>query len=125
MNNAQIISGFLDLLQDSNNFDTQALQDLPQLAQTLDRAGGEQFDPIADAIVDWCAAHQPLGEHLRNAALRWTPKKANPADEELIKRNISVIREQVKQKAGNQQTPAEAEQVQQSTTPQQSPPQNS
>lgn len=105
MNYAQIISGFLDLLQDSENFDSKALQDLYQLEQTLTQFGDDQFDPVADAIVDWCAAHQPLGENLRTAALRWTPQKANPADDELIKKNISVIRETVKQKAQNQSTP--------------------
>lgn len=102
MNYAQIIQGFLDLLKDSDNFDPKALQDLHQLDRTLEQFSNEQFDAIADAIVDWCAAHQPLGENLRTAALRWTPQKANPADEELIKKNISVIREKVKQKAEDQ-----------------------
>jgi len=106
MNYAQIIQGFLDLLQDSDKFDPKALQDLPQLNRTLDRLSDEQFDAIADALVEWCAAHQPLGENLRATALRWTPQKANPADEELIKKNISVIREKVKQKAEDQ-PPAE------------------
>jgi hypothetical protein len=105
MNYAQIIQGFRDLLNDSDSFDSKALQDLPQLERTLSQFSDEQFDPIADAIVDWCAAHQPLGENLRTAALRWTPQKANPADEELIKKNISVIRETVKQKVQDQPTP--------------------
>jgi hypothetical protein len=39
-------------------------------------------------------------------AVRWTPQKANPADEEGIKKNISVIRETVKKKAANPQPPA-------------------
>jgi len=38
-------------------------------------------------------------------AVRWTPQKANRADEEGIKKNISVIRETVKQKAANPQPP--------------------
>jgi hypothetical protein len=106
MNYAQIILGFRELLAESNNFDRQAGQDLPQLAQTLDQFSDDDFNSVADAIVDWCAAHQPLGETLRMVAVRWTPQKANPADEEGIKKNISVIRETVKQKAANPQPPA-------------------
>ena len=102
----QIISGFLELLQDSPALTTQTLQDLPQLAQTINQFSEEQFDPIADAIIDWCAVHQPLGESLRVMALRWTPAKANPADEELIKKNISLvkeIKEEIKTKSEEQQ----------------------
>lgn len=102
MNYAQIIQGFLDLLQDSDNSETTAMPEWHQLDRTLDRLSDDEFDSIADALVDWCAAHQPLGENLRATALRWTPQKANPADEELIKKNISVIREKVKQKAEDQ-----------------------
>ncbi len=107
MNDAQIILGFLDLLEDSDTFESKALQDLPQLAHTLEQFSDDQVNPITEAIVDWCANHQPLGENLRIYALRWTPKKANPADEEQIKKNISVIREKVKQKAEPQQPPAQ------------------
>ncbi|MFP4101612.1 hypothetical protein [Coleofasciculus sp.] len=106
MNYAQIIAGFRELLEESNSFDRQALQDLPQLEKTLDQLSDDDFNPVADAIVDWCAAHQPLGENLRMVAVRWIPPKANPADEEGIKKNISVIRETVKQKAANPQPPA-------------------
>ena len=108
MNYAQIIAGFRELLKESNNFDRQALQDLPQLEQTLNQFSDEEFDPFAKAIANWCAAHQPLGDNLRNLAeaVRWTPQKANRADEEGIKKNISVIRETVKQKAANPQPPA-------------------
>ncbi len=115
MNYAQIIQGFLDLLKDSDNFDPKALQDLHELDRTLERFSNEQFDAIADAIVDWCATHQPLGENLRTAALRWTPQKANPADEELIKKNISVIRDKVKQKAEDQPPPDQKPENQQPT----------
>lgn len=100
----QIISGFLELLQDSHALTAQTLQDLPQLAQTINQFSEEQFDPIADAIIDWCAVHQPLGESLRVMALRWTPTKANPADEELIKKNISLVKEEIKTKAEEQQS---------------------
>lgn len=100
----QIISGFLELLQDSPALTTQTLQDLPQLAQTINQFSEEQFDPIADAIIDWCAVHQPLGESLRVMALRWTPTKANDADEELIKKNISLIKEEIKTKSEEQQS---------------------
>ena len=51
MNYAQIIQGFLDLLNDSNSFDSKSLQDLYQLERSLDQFSDEQFDPIADAIV--------------------------------------------------------------------------
>ena len=52
----QIISGFLELLQDSPALTAQTLQDLPQLAQTINQFSEEQFDPIADAIIDWCCS---------------------------------------------------------------------
>ena len=37
-------------------------------------------------------------------ALRWTPTKANDADEELIKKNISLIKEEIKTKSEEQQS---------------------
>jgi len=92
----QIISGFRELLQDSQTLTAQTVKDLPQLAQTINQFTEEQFEPITDAIVEWCAAHQPLGESLRVMALRWSPTKANPADEELIKKNISLVKEEIK-----------------------------
>lgn len=104
----QTLAGFLELLKESQALPAQAVQDLPQLAQTINQFNEAQFDPIADAIVDWCAAHQPIGESLRVRALRWTPRKANPADEEPIKKNISLvgeIKETIKAKSEEQQSP--------------------
>ncbi|MGK7881470.1 MAG: hypothetical protein AB4060_15435 [Crocosphaera sp.] len=101
MNHNQIILGFIDLLE-KENFDQKSLQNLPQLWQTLDNIDNEQFDAIADAIVDWCANHQPLGETLRVIALRRQPKKADQAKEEQIKDNIS-LKNKIKQKIEDSQ----------------------
>ncbi|MEM9272146.1 MAG: hypothetical protein AAGA80_04155 [Cyanobacteria bacterium P01_F01_bin.143] len=110
MNYSQIGSGFLDLLKDLDP-DSQAKQDLPQLVDILESLDDDQSDAIADAIVDWCAAHQPLGENLRIVALRRPPTKANQANEEQIKYNISLkmkikqkIQENQEQKSDNSQT---------------------
>ncbi len=89
MNHRQIIAGFSDLLT-NENFDSQAIQDLSQLSQTLEKLENDQSDAIADAIVDWCVNHQPLGESLRIVALRWKPRRANKANEEKIRDNISL-----------------------------------
>ena len=89
MNHRQIFVGFCDLLI-NENFDSQAIQDLPQLSQTLKKLEKDQSDDaMADAILDWCANHQPLGENLRFGALRWDSDSTNEAEEEQIKRNIS------------------------------------
>lgn len=68
MDNSRIILGFSDLLE-TENLAQQSIRDLPQLWQILVNIDNKQSDAIADAIVDWCANHQPLGENLRVIAL--------------------------------------------------------
>ncbi|MDJ0578780.1 hypothetical protein [Crocosphaera sp.] len=93
MNDRQIFIGFCDLLT-NENLDSQAIQDLSQLSQTLKKLKNDQSDDaIADAIVDWCANHQPLGESLRMRSLRARAirhKGGNQADQEQWISNISL-----------------------------------
>ena len=94
MDDYQIFAGFLDLLE-KPEFDRidRALQDLTQLHLTLKQYRKNQFEDIADAIVNWCAAHQPLGEQLKFVSERWNPLKPDPSMEELTIANITEFNE--------------------------------
>ena len=102
MNNAQIIAGFLELLRQSD-FDNnkEALKDLPQLYTKLNLYSENEFETIADTVVDWCAEHQPLGDKLINVS---SPKKfesmesADTTEEQFIKTNIMEIKQEIKEK---------------------------
>ena len=95
MDNARIIAGFLKLLQQSD-FDNnnKALKDLPQLGIKLDLYRDNEFETIADTIVDWCAEYQPLGDELIKVAneLKFdSPEPADPTEEQGIQTNIMEI----------------------------------
>ena len=100
MNCHQIMSGFFELLSNSKTLEMkalQALQNLPQLLQNLDQLENDQYDTIADTIVDWCANNQPLGENLRIVALRAVrPKGGNPAHDALRVTNIDLPKLKIK-----------------------------
>lgn len=65
MQSDQILETFLELLDNHYSFfPTQAVQDLPQLNQTLAQFTEDEIEPAVEAIVDWCASHQPLGKKL-------------------------------------------------------------
>ncbi|NER29441.1 MAG: hypothetical protein F6J89_17885 [Symploca sp. SIO1C4] len=114
MNEAKIISGFSQLLQDSNYSNSSLAKSWAQLDQTLGQLDNEQYSPFAKAIVDWCAQNQPLGDDLRKVTVisrSWIPEGSNRQEEELIKKNISIIREQVKEHAKQQQNPSQVSQT--------------
>ena len=95
MDNAQIIAGFLKLLRQSD-FDNnnKALKDLPQLGRNLDLYRDNEFETIADTIVDWCAEYKPLGDELikvANALKFDSPEPADPTEEQRIQTNIMEI----------------------------------
>ncbi|NET51072.1 MAG: hypothetical protein F6K09_20800, partial [Merismopedia sp. SIO2A8] len=58
---------FHQFIQDWQNFDEEALQGLPQLEQTLSQLSNDQFDPIADAIFDWCKDYSLLRPKFKSA----------------------------------------------------------
>ncbi|NEP02298.1 MAG: hypothetical protein F6K58_27305 [Symploca sp. SIO2E9] len=58
---------FHQFIQDWQNFDEEALQGLPKLEQTLSQLGNDQFNPIADAIVDWCEDYSHLRPKFKSA----------------------------------------------------------
>ena len=102
MNNAQIIAGFLNLLRQSD-FDNnkKALKDLSQLDIKLDRYSDNEFEKIADTIVDWCAEHQPLGDKLINVSSQLkfeSMESADTTEEQSIKTNIMEIKQEIKEK---------------------------
>ena len=94
MDDYQIFAGFLDLLE-KPEFDRidRALQDLTKLHLTLKQYQNNQFEDIADAIVNWCAAHQPLGEQLKFVSERWNPPKPDPSIGESTIANITEFNE--------------------------------
>lgn len=96
MNPSEVIAAFSELLQ--QDLTTEAKQDLPQLAHALEQYPDEAFGPIADAIVAWCARYSYVAENLKLIAVRGTPGKSDPKDEEAIKTNISIIRDTIKEK---------------------------
>ena len=94
MDDYQIFAGFLDLLEKPEFVRVdRALQDLTKLHLILKQYRKNQFEDIADAIVNWCAAHQPLGEQLKFVSERWNPPKADPSRGESTIANITEFNE--------------------------------
>ena len=93
MNCYQIMSGFFELLSNWKTLDTKVLLNLPQLLQSIDQLEDDQHDAIADAIVDWCAKNQPLGENLRILALRVVKAKgSDPTYDALRVTNVDRLK---------------------------------